>query len=89
MNDKPDAKGWRNPLRVDNLGAQRISSSLTLGEELRRKVATGWAIGSFVIECPVPATLNAIALDPSESRAPRATARPASPARDRMQVLVI
>jgi|SRR5688572_17874258 len=62
MNDKPDAKGWRNPLRVDNLGAQRISSSLTLGEELRRKVATGWAIGSFVIECPVPATLNALAL---------------------------
>lgn len=62
MNDKPDARTWRNPLSVDNAGAERISGSLRLGEELRRKAAKGWALGSFVIECPVPATLNALAL---------------------------
>jgi 2-keto-3-deoxy-L-rhamnonate aldolase RhmA len=62
MNDKPDARAWRNPQSVDNAGAEKISSSLTLGDGLRRKVTAGWALGSFVIECPVPATLNALAL---------------------------
>jgi 2-keto-3-deoxy-L-rhamnonate aldolase RhmA len=62
MNDKPHAKTWRNPLRVENIGAEKISHSLVLGAELRRKAAAGWALGSFVIECPVPATLNALAL---------------------------
>lgn len=62
MNDIPDAREWRNPLLVESAGAEKISRSLTLGAELRRKTAAGWALGTFVIECPVPATLNALAL---------------------------
>jgi 2-keto-3-deoxy-L-rhamnonate aldolase RhmA len=62
MNDKPGASQWKNPLAVANAGAEKISRTLTLGRELRRKVSAGWALGSFVIEVPVPATLSAIAL---------------------------
>lgn len=62
MSDKPDAKKWRNPQFVDNAGAEKISRSLTRGTELRRKTAAGWALGTFVIESPVPATLNSLAL---------------------------
>lgn len=62
MNDIPDARKWRNPLLVESAGAEKISRSLMLGAELRRKTAAGWALGTFVIECPVPATLNALAL---------------------------
>ncbi len=62
MNDKPDARNWRNPLSVENAGAGRIAASLTLGRELRRKTSAGCALGTFVIECPVPATLDALAL---------------------------
>jgi 2-keto-3-deoxy-L-rhamnonate aldolase RhmA len=61
-NDKPDASGWRNPFAVDNDGARRIAGALTAGAELRRKAATGLALGTFVIESPVPATLSALAL---------------------------
>jgi 2-keto-3-deoxy-L-rhamnonate aldolase RhmA len=62
MSDKPDAKKWRNPQFVENPGAEKIAGSLTRGAELRRKVASGWAFGTFVIEYPVPAALNALAL---------------------------
>lgn len=62
MNEKPEAGNWRNPLSVENAGAVRIASSLTLGRELRRKTAVGVALGSFVIESPVPATVSALAL---------------------------
>lgn len=62
MKDKADARNWRNPQFVENAGAERIAGFLTLGRELRRKAAAGWALGTFVIECPVPATLHAFAL---------------------------
>lgn len=62
MSEKPDARTWRNPLFVANSGGERISQSLTLGAELRRKVAAGCALGTFVIECPVPETLRSLAL---------------------------
>jgi len=62
MKEKPKAGYWRNPLSVDNAGAARIAGSLTLGRALRRKTATGVALGTFVIESPVPATLSALAL---------------------------
>jgi len=62
MKDKADARNWTNPLFVENTGAERIAGFLTLGRELRRKAAAGLALGTFVIECPVPATLNAFAL---------------------------
>jgi 2-keto-3-deoxy-L-rhamnonate aldolase RhmA len=62
MSDKPDAKQWRNPQYVENAGGERIAASLTRGAELRRRTAAGWALGTFVIEYPVPATLSALAL---------------------------
>ena len=62
MNDKPDTASWRNPLSVEGAGAGRIAASLMQGLELRRKASAGRALGTFVIECPVPATLNALAL---------------------------
>ena len=58
MSEKPDARTWRNPLFVANSGGERIAQSLMLGAELRRKVAAGCALGTFVIECPVPETLR-------------------------------
>jgi 2-keto-3-deoxy-L-rhamnonate aldolase RhmA len=62
VKDKADARNWRNPLFVENAGGERIAASLTQGSVLRRKTAAGCALGSFVIECPVPAALNAFAL---------------------------
>ena len=62
MEKKSDAGNWRNPLSVDNSGAARIADSLTLGGALRRKTAAGVALGTFVIESPVPATVSALAL---------------------------
>jgi len=62
MKEKPEAGNWRNPLSVDNAGAARIAGSLTLGRALRHKTATGVALGTFVIESPVPATISALAL---------------------------
>jgi len=53
MNEPPGASTWRHPLAVENAGAQRISGSLTLGADLRRKVATGCALGTFVLESRV------------------------------------
>src|ERR1700741_151936 len=60
--DKPEASGWRNPFAVDNDGARRIAASLTAGPELRPKAGAGLALGTFVIESPVPATLTTLAL---------------------------
>ena len=62
MTNKPGTNTWRNPLFVENAAAARIGANLTLGDELRRRVATGFALGTFVIESPVPATVNALAL---------------------------
>ncbi len=62
MKEKPDARSWRNPLSVENVGAERIAGSLTRGLELRSKTSSGFALGTFVIECPMPATMNALAL---------------------------
>jgi len=62
MKEKPKAGTWRNPLAVKNAGAERIAGSLILGGGLRRKVAAGVALGTFVIESPVPATVHALAL---------------------------
>jgi 2-keto-3-deoxy-L-rhamnonate aldolase RhmA len=63
MNDESDtSKSWNNPLFVDSDKAARLAESQRYGEVLRRKVADGWALGTFVVELPVPAVLRAIAL---------------------------
>jgi len=62
MNDQPDARSWRNPNSVGGTAAGRIAEALTLGRTLRGKSAAGLALGSFVIDCPAPATVTALAL---------------------------
>lgn len=61
MSDKTDsAKTWKNPLYV--AGSETASRSLLLGNDLRKKVNGGWALGTFVIDIPDPATLTTVAL---------------------------
>ena len=68
MNDKPDARTWRNPLSVENAGAERISRvSDTRARDLRRKAAAGCALGTFVIECPAPGHVAARWLSPAST----------------------
>jgi 2-keto-3-deoxy-L-rhamnonate aldolase RhmA len=63
MSNKTDsAKTWKNPHYVDNSGSRFVSRSLLLGSELREKVRSGWALGTFVIDLPDPAVLTAISL---------------------------
>lgn len=62
MNDQPDARSWKNPNRVAGAAAERIAANLTLGQVLREKTDAGLALGSFVIECPTPAAIQALAL---------------------------
>ena len=56
------ASRWKNPRAVRNPGATRISESVRLGAQLRRKAAAGWALGTFLIELPTPASLTALSL---------------------------
>ena len=56
------AQGWRNPQAVRSAAADRIAESLLLGSRLRRKTAAGWALGTFLIELPNPATLATLSL---------------------------
>jgi len=63
MNQKTDAASmWRNPLFVESDGAGHVSESLLRGEKLRQKAASGWALGTFLIEVPTTATLTALSL---------------------------
>jgi 2-keto-3-deoxy-L-rhamnonate aldolase RhmA len=63
MNESSDsAEPWRNPSFVDNAGAAKVAGAQLLGRELRRKVAAGWALGTFVIEQPTPSTFAALAM---------------------------
>lgn len=63
MNDKRRKGGrWVNPMFKPGGGAQRISSLLMMGSELRRKTRAGLSIGTFVIDLPCASTLNALAL---------------------------
>jgi 2-keto-3-deoxy-L-rhamnonate aldolase RhmA len=60
MNDK--ANDWINPLHVENDGAARLAENLTRGARLRAKAASGWALGTFLIELPTPGVLASLAL---------------------------
>jgi 2-keto-3-deoxy-L-rhamnonate aldolase RhmA len=62
MNDPSDARSWKNPNAVSGAAAARVADALTLGRTLRGKAASGLALGSFVIDCPAPATVTALAL---------------------------
>lgn len=63
MNDNKDpASRWKNPARIESEAAERLASALTQGTKLRRKVASGWAMGTFLIELPNPSVLSGLAL---------------------------
>jgi 2-keto-3-deoxy-L-rhamnonate aldolase RhmA len=63
MDDKShSANRWKNPLFAKSAGARKVAHSLLLGEKLRRKSASGWALGTFLIELPTPASLSTIAI---------------------------
>jgi 2-keto-3-deoxy-L-rhamnonate aldolase RhmA len=63
MNDKGDGgKRWKNPAFRDGPGAARVAEASRLGERVRKQAASGWALGTFVIELPSPSTLTAIAV---------------------------
>jgi 2-keto-3-deoxy-L-rhamnonate aldolase RhmA len=56
------ARDWNNPRMVRNAAADSLAATLKLGNGLRRKAASGWALGTFLIELPSPATLTTLAL---------------------------
>lgn len=63
MNDDKDpASRWKNPSRIESETADRLAAALTEGARLRRKVASGWAMGTFLIELPAPSVLGGLAL---------------------------
>ncbi len=62
IKEKADAARWRNPRFVENAAGRQIAASLTLGCRLRERAASGTALGTFMIESPVPATVSSLAL---------------------------
>ena len=63
MGDRRDSGNtWKNPLHVQNAGAEKISETLLRGNVLRQKAQAGWALGTFLIELPSASTLTAISL---------------------------
>jgi 2-keto-3-deoxy-L-rhamnonate aldolase RhmA len=63
MKKKTDApRSWKNPLFVRSTAADSVAESLLLGEKLRRKTSSGWALGTFLIELPTASAVTAIAL---------------------------
>jgi 2-keto-3-deoxy-L-rhamnonate aldolase RhmA len=63
MNRESDNQGeWLNPNFTDTPGAARVAGAQLLGRELRAKVRAGFALGTFVIELPTPATLSTLAI---------------------------
>ena len=63
MSEKSDSvRRWRNPSFVESAGAEKVSGSLLMGSALRDRVLSGWALGTFIIDLPDPATLTAVSL---------------------------
>jgi len=63
MNEGPRQQvPWSNPNHVGGPASERAAEGLLLGHALRERMRTGWAMGSFVIELPQPATLGVLAL---------------------------
>lgn len=53
---------WKNPSFVETASARSVAETLVRGERLRKLVAQGLALGTFVIEQPNASTLTALAL---------------------------
>jgi len=59
---KSESSGWISPTFVDGKGSKNIAESLCRGSKLRRQVSEGLALGTFVIELPCLATLDALSI---------------------------
>jgi len=57
---RPLAKPWKNPRYAISENSGRLAEALLRGEKLRQKARSGWALGTFLIELPTPATLTAL-----------------------------
>jgi len=53
---------WTNPNHVDGDASRRVAEASLRGNDLRRKAASGLALGTFLIEFPCPETVSAMAL---------------------------
>lgn len=62
IGEQDGTKRWRNPHHVRNGPAEAVSKDLVRGDLVRRRVAAGWALGTFLIEHPCPETVAALAL---------------------------
>lgn len=62
MSARKRADRWMNPNAVSTPRASASAKSLTLGEDLRRKVNSGFALGTFSIELPSPGSMATFAL---------------------------
>jgi 2-keto-3-deoxy-L-rhamnonate aldolase RhmA len=57
-----ESNGWISPTFLDGEGSKNVAESLCRGSKLRRLVKEGVALGTFVIELPCPATLDALSI---------------------------
>jgi 2-keto-3-deoxy-L-rhamnonate aldolase RhmA len=63
MNNDSDPYSRSIPsLPATGAGADAVARSLRLGQGLREKVESGWALGTFLIELPCTMTVTAVAL---------------------------
>jgi 2-keto-3-deoxy-L-rhamnonate aldolase RhmA len=63
MDDTADRAGrWTNPRHIRNAASRKLGDSLLLGAELRKRAASGFALGTFLIELPSPAVVTSIAV---------------------------
>lgn len=53
---------WTNPRAVDGDTAARLAANLQRGRALRDKVATGCAVGTFLIELPAASVVSSLSL---------------------------
>jgi 2-keto-3-deoxy-L-rhamnonate aldolase RhmA len=62
MGDTADrARRWTNPRHVRTAGARKLGESLLLGDTLRERTASGFALGTFLIELPTAGVVSSIA----------------------------
>jgi len=59
---KDEKNGWTNPRAVDGDAASRLAANLKRGLKLREKVASGYAVGTFLIEFPSAAVVSSLSM---------------------------
>lgn len=63
MSDSSDpVQGWKSPFYNKSTGSEAVSHALTLGNNIRARVESGWALGTFLIDLPHPSTITALSV---------------------------